>query len=309
MRQNDLRPPKGAHRDRKRVGRGYGSGRGKTAGRGTKGQKARSNPGIRVGFEGGQNPLIQRMPFKRGFTNPNRVEYEIVNVRDLTAFEAGTELTPEVLLELGLVDRPTAQTKPWLVKVLGEGDLPHALHVKAHRVSKGARAKIEAAGGTVEELLPRKGYGNAAPGDTEDSVVTPAPDVTSPTVGASVAAAEPEAIPLTAESEQEAVLVPSAAPEEVVPGPIAEADDPSAGADAPTPVAAVESDAPSVDLAPEAPAAVSGIEPGAASEGGPPEEGAAGPALQAAPEAPLTTDDAPGSAEASGAPEAGGERR
>ncbi len=139
---HDLSPSKGSHRDRKRVGRGPGSGLGKTSGRGHKGQKARSGGGIPAGFEGGQMPLHRRIP-KRGFTNPNRVEFQVVNLMELEDLKKG-EVTPETLEAMGLV---RSASKP--IKILGEGDLKVALQVTAHAFSKSARAKIEAAGGTV----------------------------------------------------------------------------------------------------------------------------------------------------------------
>ena len=142
MELHDLKPAQGSHRARKRVGRGPGSGLGKTSGRGQKGQKARSGGAVARGFEGGQMPLQRRIP-KRGFSPLNRVEYAVVNLRDLEAFE-GPDITPESLRESGLVGR-----KALPVKVLGTGEVSRAFHVKVHAVSAGARAKIEAAGGTV----------------------------------------------------------------------------------------------------------------------------------------------------------------
>lgn len=147
MRLDDLSPAKGSKKDRKRVGRGPGSGLGKTAGRGSKGQLSRSGHRRRPGFEGGQMPLVRRVP-KRGFTNVFRVEYAVVNVGDLAALPEGVgpEVTPENLAAAGLVHR----NKP--LKVLGDGELGAALTVKAHAFSKTAREKIEAAGGSCEEL-------------------------------------------------------------------------------------------------------------------------------------------------------------
>jgi large subunit ribosomal protein L15 len=140
-----LRPAEGSVRDRKRVGRGKAAGQGKTAGRGTKGWKARHQ--TKLGFEGGQMPLQRRIPKLKGFTNPNRVEYTVINVERLQgAFDPGSEVTPEVLRERGLVRRSLP------VKVLGRGDLDRPLTVRAHAVSGSARAKIEQAGGTVELL-------------------------------------------------------------------------------------------------------------------------------------------------------------
>jgi large subunit ribosomal protein L15 len=144
---NDLPRPAGAHRDRKRVGRGPGSGKGKTAGKGHKGQKARTgHHGIPAWFEGGQMPIQRRLP-KRGFNNPFRTVYEIVNLDDIEALEE-TEVTPEVLDQHRLID--LGKRRP--VKVLGNGELGRKVTVRAHRVSASARAKIEAAGGTVELL-------------------------------------------------------------------------------------------------------------------------------------------------------------
>ena len=143
---------RGARHRKKRVGRGEGSGMGKTSGRGNKGQKARKSGGTSIGFEGGTLPLQRRLP-KRGFSNyPFRVYFEVVNVGRLAErFESGATVDLEALRLHGLLATGSAK-----IKVLAEGDLAHALHVKAHRVSKSARAKIEAAGGTVEELLPPK---------------------------------------------------------------------------------------------------------------------------------------------------------
>ena len=143
MKLHELSPAPGSNRKKKRIGRGPGSGNGKTAGRGHKGQRSRSGYSRRLGFEGGQMPLIRRVP-KRGFTNIFRKEYSVVNLRDLEGFEG--DITPETLLERGLVRRGMR------VKVLGEGEVSGALTVKVHRFSRTAREKIEAAGGTCEEL-------------------------------------------------------------------------------------------------------------------------------------------------------------
>ncbi len=138
---HDLRPAGGPRRPRKRVGRGPGSGLGKTSGRGQKGQKSRSGPGIRPGFEGGQMPLSRRIP-KRGFKNRGRVEYQVVNLRDLGRVEG--EATPESMKAAGLI---STLRRP--VKVLGTGEVSGAVQVTAHRFSASARSKIEAAGGTT----------------------------------------------------------------------------------------------------------------------------------------------------------------
>jgi large subunit ribosomal protein L15 len=147
MSLNDLRPPKGAKHAKKRIGRGQGSGNGKTAGRGHKGAKSRSGFKFKRGFEGGQMPLHRRVP-KRGFHNPFRVEYEVVNLDTLALrFEAGTVITPELLREHRLVPGGKAP-----VKVLARGDIAKALTVRAHKFSGKAAEKIAAAGGTAEAL-------------------------------------------------------------------------------------------------------------------------------------------------------------
>jgi len=154
---SDLRPAPGSHKAERRLGRGHGSGRGKTAGRGTKGQKARSGGKIHRAFNGGQTRLSKRLPFVRGLGNSNipfRKEYAIINVADLEAFDAGTQVTPEQLVEKRLMSPAEGRG---LVKVLGDGEIDRALTVRAHKFSASARAKIEAAGGTVE-IIPTKVY-------------------------------------------------------------------------------------------------------------------------------------------------------
>lgn len=147
MRQNELAPPRGAKHKGKIIGRGLGSGHGRTAGKGTKGQKARSGYKVRSGFEGGQNPLIKRLPEKRGFTNIFRVEYATINIERLNLFEAESEVTPQRLVEERLVK---SLRKP--IKILGDGELRKPLMVKANRFTQTARRKIEAAGGKAEEI-------------------------------------------------------------------------------------------------------------------------------------------------------------
>lgn len=147
MRIHEVRPAPGSRRPRKRIGRGHGSGTVKTGGKGTKGQQARSGGGVRPGFEGGQLPIIKRLPFLRGFKNIWRKEYETVNVADLARFAAGAEVTPETLYEKRLVRK-----RRMPVKVLGDGDINQALTVSAAKFTASARAKIEAAGGTVREI-------------------------------------------------------------------------------------------------------------------------------------------------------------
>lgn len=146
MKLHELSPAPGSRKERKRVGRGIGSGTGKTAGRGHKGQKARSGGGVRPGFEGGQNPIFRRLP-KRGFTNIHRTEYAIVNLSDLNKFAAGTEVTPETLMASGLVKNAKDG-----IKVLGNGELTVKLTVKANKFSQTAVEKIEAAGGKTEVI-------------------------------------------------------------------------------------------------------------------------------------------------------------
>ncbi len=146
MRLENLQGPAAANAKTKRVGRGIGSGMGKTSCRGQKGQKARSGGGIRLGFEGGQMPLQRRIP-KRGFNNIFRKEYAIVNVGDLDIFEENTVITPEVLKEAGLVKKLCDG-----VKLLGDGDLEKAFTIKLHKVSKTAEEKVLAKGGKIEVI-------------------------------------------------------------------------------------------------------------------------------------------------------------
>ncbi|MEA2008020.1 MAG: 50S ribosomal protein L15 [Chloroflexota bacterium] len=145
MRLHDLKPNKDATKNRKRVGRGRASGYGKTAGRGTKGQKARSGGGVPLWHQGGDTPFFRRLPQKPGFTPPNRVEYQEVNLEYLALFPEGTEVTLEILQKVQLVSK---SEKP--VVILGRGEIDVPLKVHAHRFSKSARAKIEAAGGSIE---------------------------------------------------------------------------------------------------------------------------------------------------------------
>ena len=149
MRLNDLKPNLGAKKDRRRVGRGISAGQGKTSGRGTKGQGSRTGGGPRLYSQGGNLPLFRRLPFMRGqgFTPLNRVEYEEINLLQLNRFTAGTEITPELLFEAGFIRKGGTP-----VVILGNGEITVALKVRVHRVSKTAKAKIEAAGGSVETL-------------------------------------------------------------------------------------------------------------------------------------------------------------
>ncbi|ADC49787.1 MULTISPECIES: 50S ribosomal protein L15 [Alkalihalophilus] len=146
MKLHELKPAEGSRKVRNRVGRGIGSGNGKTSGKGHKGQNARSGGGVRPGFEGGQNPLYRRLP-KRGFTNPTRKEFTVINLETLNRFDAGTEVTPELLIESGTVKNVRNG-----IKILGNGKLEKNLTVKAHKFSASAVEAIEAAGGKTEVI-------------------------------------------------------------------------------------------------------------------------------------------------------------
>jgi large subunit ribosomal protein L15 len=148
MRMDDLRPPVGATRERTRIGRGHGSGKVKTGGKGTKGQNARAGGGVPPYFEGGQLPLIRKLPYRRGFRNPFRVEYREVNVRDLAEFPEGSTIGPNELEMAGVL-----RGKAGPVKMLGQGEVTIRLTVRAHKFSASARQKIETAGGTAEVIL------------------------------------------------------------------------------------------------------------------------------------------------------------
>lgn len=157
MKLHDLRPAPGAKKARKRKGRGIAAGQGKTAGRGTKGQGARSGGGKGPFFEGGQLPFVRRLPYRRGFKHRFRVNYRPINLKRLDVFPAGAEVDPVAMAEAELIKKASLP-----VAILGDGNLDRALTVKAHRFSTSARAKIEAAGGTVVELpwivqRPRRG--------------------------------------------------------------------------------------------------------------------------------------------------------
>ena len=147
MKQHQLAPPRGAKHKRQRVGRGDASGRGSYSTRGMKGQKSRSGGGVRRGFEGGQNPLVKRMPHLRGFTNIFRIPYAVVNVESLEEFESESSVGPQELKTTGLIRSNSKR-----IKILGEGNISKPLSVTAHSFSKSARIKIEQAGGQVTEL-------------------------------------------------------------------------------------------------------------------------------------------------------------
>ncbi|QWU15728.1 LSU ribosomal protein L15P [Paenibacillus sophorae] len=146
MKLHELAPAPGSRKERNRVGRGTSSGNGKTSGRGHKGQNSRSGGGVRPGFEGGQNPLYRRLP-KRGFVNPTRKEYAIVNLEELNSFAEGTEVTPQLLLETGVVKNAKSG-----IKILGNGEVTVKLTVQANKFSQSAVEKIEAAGGKTEVI-------------------------------------------------------------------------------------------------------------------------------------------------------------
>ena len=147
MKLHELRPAKGAKKKKRRVGRGIAAGQGKTAGRGTKGQNARAGGGVRPYFEGGQLPLVRRLPHKRGFTNIFKVHYKPINLDRLDDFAAGDEISPATLAEAGIIKSPSEP-----VVILGRGELDRPLTVKAHRFSASAREKILGAGGSAEVL-------------------------------------------------------------------------------------------------------------------------------------------------------------
>ena len=146
MKLNELSPPKGSRKPPKRLGRGVGSGKGKTAGRGTKGQNSRSGGGVRPGFEGGQMPIHRRLP-KRGFTNIFRKDFAVINIRDLSRFESGSTVDEVVLVREGLV-----KGKRDGIKLLGQGEIKYPLKIRINKISKAAREKITAAGGEIEVL-------------------------------------------------------------------------------------------------------------------------------------------------------------
>jgi len=147
MLQHNLKPPAGATHKKKRVGRGDGSGHGSYSGKGCKGQKSRAGGGVRLGFEGGQLPLIKRLPRKRGFTNIFKIQYSIVNVGELKAFSANAEITSKELLDVGLI-----KSFKYPVKILAQGDIDRPLIVKANKFSASAEKKIVAAGGKAEAI-------------------------------------------------------------------------------------------------------------------------------------------------------------
>lgn len=166
---SDLRPAAGSHKRERRVGRGHGSGRGKTAGRGTKGQKARTGGKVHRAFNGGQTRLSKRLPFLRGLGNGNvafRDDYTILNISDLSEFDANTEIQPEGLVAAGYITKAQGNG---LIKILGNGELDRPLTIHAHKFSAGARQKIEAAGGKVEIIAVRTYEKTKRRAKTEDA--------------------------------------------------------------------------------------------------------------------------------------------
>ena len=147
MKLHELAPPKGARTERRRVGRGLGSGRGKTAGKGTKGQKARSGGGVPPYFEGGQLPLVRRLPYRRGFNNPFKIQFEIVNLDQFEALDAGSTVNVDALAQRGVIRK---SDKP--LKILGRGSLTKKLTVQAHAFSRPAEEAIQKAGGKIERV-------------------------------------------------------------------------------------------------------------------------------------------------------------
>lgn len=167
MKLHDLKPAPGSRRPKKRIGRGIGSGHGVTATKGTKGQKARAGVRMIPGFEGGQIRMIKRLPHKRGFNNPWRVEYEVFNVGELARrFPNGSAV------DIAALEAAKIRTKNLPVKILGDGEIAVALTVTAHKISKSARQKIEAAGGTVNELGVKEVHGGRRDIDADDVTIT-----------------------------------------------------------------------------------------------------------------------------------------
>jgi large subunit ribosomal protein L15 len=202
MKAHDLRPTPGSHRQRKRVGRGISAGQGKTAGRGQKGQGARSSVNLPHSFEGGQMPLAQRLPKLRGFTNINRREFAVVNLGKLNRFEAGTEVNPQLLKEVGLV-RKTLDG----VKILAGGELKVALKVSAHRISTGAKEQIEKLGGSIELIGPQTA--DKIPRRHKAAKAKPEPEEQAPKAKGKAAQAPAEAA-RGAEDEAESTAGPAA---------------------------------------------------------------------------------------------------
>jgi large subunit ribosomal protein L15 len=240
MRIHELTPAPGSRQPRKRVGRGISSGQGKTSGRGQKGQGSRSSVNIPRSFEGGQMPLAQRLPKLRGFTNLNRKEYAVVNLGKLNRFEAGTDVNPQLLREVGLVRKPLDG-----IKILAAGELKVALKISAHRISGGARKAIEAAGGSIELLGPQPEDKQPRKRKIKAKKVEPEASAKAPKPGkggkADAAAAQAAPEPGAAEVGESATVTEAAAPEAAAPEAAPEAPAP---ATAPAAEDSAESDAP-----------------------------------------------------------------
>jgi len=206
MKLHELKPPAGARRERRRVGRGLGSGRGKTSGKGVKGQKARAGGGVPPYFEGGQLPLVRKLPYRRGFNNPSRVEFEVVNLDQLEALSDTSEVTPEGLRAAGLIGKGRAP-----VKVLARGALTKKLTVHAHKFSAAARDAIRAAGGLAVQI-------GGAPAEVEAQTTKPEPPAASSAAEAPAAdTSPPEAEAPVAEVARPARRRRAAAPAEAAP--------------------------------------------------------------------------------------------
>jgi large subunit ribosomal protein L15 len=208
MKLHDLKPAPGSHTPARRVGRGHGSGKGKTAGRGTKGQKSRAGASIPAWFEGGQTPLHVRTPKLHGFRNRGRVEYAAVNLGALTDAEAGTLITPDVLLHDGVVRR--SKTKALPIKILGTGDAPTGVTIHAHAFSRTALDKLAAAGSTTQRIS----WPDGNPIDEEAEVIAAAEAAARAEARGRKRAkgAKPKASDVSAEAEDETAEAPSDAP-------------------------------------------------------------------------------------------------
>jgi len=206
MKLHDPRPNAGAHRPPRRLGRGHGSGRGKTAGRGTKGQKSRAGGGIPAWFEGGQTPLHVRTPKLHGFTNRFRVEYAPLNLGRLTEAEAGTLITPEVLRHDQLVR--DQKTRPMPVKILGGGDAPRGVTIHAHAFTRSALAKLAAAGSTAQLISWPDGAPIEFPPEPGPETQAPDPRKAKKAARAAAAAADDEETPVEAAADAGAAAEP-----------------------------------------------------------------------------------------------------
>lgn len=240
MKLHDLQPASGSHKPPRRVGRGHGSGRGKTAGRGTKGQKSRSGGGIPAWFEGGQTPLHVRTPKLHGFKNRFRVEYAGVNLARLSGAAAGTLITPDVLEHDGLLR--VSKTKPLPLKILGGGDAPKGVTIHAHAFTRSALEKLSAAGSTAQRISWPEGEPiEDAPEVADEAAETTAPESPKKGRGRSRAAAKAADAPEEADARHEAEAQQEDAPEEADAPDASEAEAPNA--EAPAPDDAAQTDA------------------------------------------------------------------